>query len=264
MACGAALFNLRLALHGHADPADRHALSRTAARPDLLAVIRHGGTKEPTPEQTRLLLAVPAQRTDRRPFSDAAVVPARAARPAPGRARRRGLAARRARPSGQRASLRTLVLRAHRLQTADPAFRAELATWSPTPSRTVAAAGGPAGPSRDCATSPGPGVQRAGQDFEEEPLIARADLAPGRHRRRRSRSARPCSGSCSRPRPRDSPRRSCPRSWRCRRPGRSCAGCSAAARPPQAVLRIGHGWPVAASPRRDTIDLLAPGAANPT
>ena len=29
-------------------------------------------------------------------------------------------------------------------------------------------------------------------------------------------------------------------------------------RPPQAVLRFGHGWPVAASPRRETGDLLAP------
>ena len=29
-------------------------------------------------------------------------------------------------------------------------------------------------------------------------------------------------------------------------------------RPPQAVLRIGHGWPVAATPRRATDDLLQP------
>ena len=35
-------------------------------------------------------------------------------------------------------------------------------------------------------------------------------------------------------------------------------------RPPQAVLRIGHGWPVAATPRRKSADLLAPEAANPT
>lgn len=35
-------------------------------------------------------------------------------------------------------------------------------------------------------------------------------------------------------------------------------------RPPQAVLRIGHGWPVAATPRCKSADLLAPEAANPT
>ena len=29
-------------------------------------------------------------------------------------------------------------------------------------------------------------------------------------------------------------------------------------RPPQAVLRIGHGWPVAATPRREAGDLLMP------
>ncbi len=120
MACGAALFNLRLALHGH------HirpivTLLPDRGRPELLAVIRNGGTKEPTPEQTRLLLAVPAQRADGNPSGMAVVSPPE----------RHGL--RRAaidegawlhivddRP--QRAALWALVLRAERLQgtNADP------------------------------------------------------------------------------------------------------------------------------------------------
>jgi hypothetical protein len=120
MACGAALFNLRLALHGqHVRPIV--TLLPDRGRPELLAVIRNGGTKEPTPEQTRLLLAVPAQRADENPSGRAAVSPPE----------RHGL--RRAaidegawlhivddRP--QRAALWALVLRAERLQgpQADP------------------------------------------------------------------------------------------------------------------------------------------------
>ena len=124
MACGAALFNLRLALHGH------HirpivTLLPDRGRPDLLAVVRNGGTKEPTPEQTRLLLAVPAQRADRHPFGTAAVsLPER-------HGLRRAALAEGAwlhivddRP--QRAALWTLVLRAERLQGAHAGSRAAL------------------------------------------------------------------------------------------------------------------------------------------
>jgi nitroreductase len=131
MACGSALFNLRLALHGHRIRPIVTFLP-DHARPDLLAVIRHGGTKEPTLEQTRLRLAIPVQRADRHPFSATAVP----------RHEQHGL--RRAaldegawlhvvhdRPA--RASLRTLVLRAERLQMADPDFRTELATSGARP-----------------------------------------------------------------------------------------------------------------------------------
>lgn len=128
MACGTALFNLRLALQGYRiRPIVTFLPDR--ARPDLLAVIRHGGTKDPTPEQKQLLLAIPAQRADRRPFSTAAVP-----RHERHRLRRAAL------DEGawlhvvhdhpERVSLRTVVLRAAGLQPADPAFRTELATWN--------------------------------------------------------------------------------------------------------------------------------------
>lgn len=128
MACGTALFNLRLALHGYRIR-PIVTLLPDRAHPHLLAVVRHGGTKEPTPEQMRLLLAVPAQRTDRQPFGTAAVP----------RHEQHGL--RRAaleegawlhvmhdRP--ERVALQALVLRAERLQMADPDFRDELAMRS--------------------------------------------------------------------------------------------------------------------------------------
>jgi hypothetical protein len=230
MACGAALFNLRLALHGnHVRPTVTFFPDRS--RPGLLAVIRHGGTKEPTPEQTRLLLAIPAQRFDRRPSGATAV----------SRNEQHGL--RRAaldegawlhvvhdRP--ERALLRTLVLRAERLQTADPAFRAELATWS-------ARSGG----APDCFPA-GAGGQ---EPIEEEPLMALltshltgtvAEVQVGQALQRVLLTATAAGLATSLlrqvvevPQTREELRR-----------------LFAAARPPQAVLRI--GWPRAVKPRQ--------------
>ena len=69
VACGAALFNLRLALHGlgirplvtlHAD----------GDHPDLLASVRFGGRRPPTPVLRQLLAAVPRRHTNRLPFTD--------------------------------------------------------------------------------------------------------------------------------------------------------------------------------------------------
>ena len=97
IACGAALFNLQLALHGHGIRPIVTILP-DRARPGLLAAVRHGGTKDPTPEQQDLLRAVASRRTEppslhRCPRRHTVV-----ARPAPRRARRGGLAARRAGP----------------------------------------------------------------------------------------------------------------------------------------------------------------------
>jgi nitroreductase len=131
MACGSALFNVRLALHGHRIR-PIVTLLPDRDRPDLLAVIRNGGTKEATPEQTRLLLAVGAQQIDRNPFSAEAVFPAErhALRRA---ALEEGAWLHVVHDRSERASMRALVLRAERLQTADPEFRAELATLSGRP-----------------------------------------------------------------------------------------------------------------------------------
>jgi nitroreductase len=124
MACGSALFNLRLALHGHRIR-PIVTLLPDRDRPDLLAVIRNGGTKEPTPEQTQLLLAVPAQRTDQNAFSTASVSP-----PEQHGLRRAALGEGAwlhiVHDRAERASLWTLVLRAERLQRTDAGFRAEL------------------------------------------------------------------------------------------------------------------------------------------
>jgi Nitroreductase family len=230
MACGAALFNLRLALHGHQiRPTVTFFPDRS--RPGLLAVIRHGGTKEPTPEQKRLLLAIPAQRFDRRPL-DAAAVPRNEQHGLRRAALDEGAWLHVVHDRPERALLRTLVLRAERLQTANPAFRAELATWS---ART---AGLP-----DCLPA-GAGGQ---EPLEEEPLMALltshlagtvAEVQVGQALQRVLLTATAAGLATSLlrqvvevPQTREELRR-----------------LFAVARPPQAVLRI--GWPRAVTPRQ--------------
>ncbi|WP_297660051.1 hypothetical protein [Pseudonocardia sp.] len=125
--CGAALFNLQLALHGH-DIRPIVTILPDRARRDLLAVIRHGGTKEPTPEQRDLLRAVPLRRTNRHPYTDVPVdTPSlHALRRA---ALDEGAWLHVVQDPGQRATLRRIAARAHREQDADPVFRAEFAGW---------------------------------------------------------------------------------------------------------------------------------------
>jgi hypothetical protein len=268
LACGAALFNLRLALHSHRIR-PTVTLLPDRARPDLLAVIRHGGAKEPTPELTRLLRAVPLWRTNRRPFSPEAV-----GSPEQHALRRAAL------DEGawlhvvddreQRAALHTLLSRAHRQQTESPGFQAELAAWSarPTTERDGVSteAGSPMPEPHDTWVmrdfTGGTGRPRApGTDFEEEPLIAvltshlsgaTAEVQVGQALQRVLLTATAAGLATSFlsqvvevPQTRNELRR-----------------LIGGTRPPQAVLRFGHGWPVAASPRRAVGDLLATEAAS--
>jgi len=270
LACGAALFNLRLALHGYGIRPTVTVLP-DRARPELLAVIRHGGAKKPTPEQTRLLQAVPLWRTNRHPFSAEAVAP-----PAQHALRRaaldEGAWLHVVHDPDQRAAVHTLVLRAHRRQTADPDFRAELDAWSTRPAEqrdgVSAEAGGPMPEPYDRWVmrdfTGGTGRPRLpGKDFEEEPLIAvltshlsgtTAEVQVGQALQRVLLTATAgglatsfLSQVVEVPQTREELRR-----------------LIGGTRPPQAVLRIGHGWPVGASLRRKSVDLLAPGAVNPT
>jgi nitroreductase len=230
MVCGTALFNLRLALHGHQiRPTVTFFPDRS--RPDLLAVIRHGGTKEPTPEQTRLLLAIPAQRFDRRPFS-AAAVPRNEQHGLRRAALDEGAWLHVVHDRPDRVLLRTLVLRAERLQMADPDFRAELATWS---TRS-------AGLQDDL-----PAGADGQEPIEEEPLLALltshlvgtvADVQVGQALQRVLLTATAAGLATSLlrqvvevPQTREELRR-----------------LFRATRPPQAVLRI--GWPRAVTPRQ--------------
>ena len=164
----------------------------------------------------------------------------------------------------QRSALRTIAARAHREQDADEAFRAELAAWIATdPDRLDGVPTGAAGPRlgpqdtwvlRDFTA--GTGTDRVpGKDFETEPVIAvlsshlsgpAAEVQVGRALERVLLTATSAGLAVSFlshvvevPATREELRR-----------------LIGGTRPPEAVLRIGHGWPVPAAPRRTVEDLL--------
>lgn len=262
--CGAALFNLQLALAVQGIRPIVTILPDRERR-DLLAVIRHGGRKQPTPEQRDLLRAVSLRRTDRHPYTDAPVdTPAlHALRRA---ALDEGAWLHIVQEPGQRAALRGIAARAHREQEADPAFRAEFAGWvAAAPERRdgVPARAGGALPEpqdrwvmRDFTSGTGPD-RLPGKDFESEPVIAvlsshlsgpSAEVQVGQALQRVLLTATVnglatsfLSHIVEVPGTREELRR-----------------LISGTRPPQAVLRIGHGWPVAAVPRRAVEDLLTP------
>ena len=259
IACGAALFNLRLALAGHGIRPIVTVLP-DASRPGLAAVVRDGGRKAATREQARLLAAIPHRRTNRRPFSDEPVS-----------ARELGLLRRAAVDEGawlhvvadraERLALHTLAAEAHRSQMADPAFRAELARWTATsPDRrdgVPAAAGGPVAATpqawvmRDFTGATDPAVSA----YAEEPVIAVlsshlsgrvAEINAGQALERVLLTATAeglavsfLSQAVEVPVIRERLRR-----------------LIHGARPPQVVLRVGRGSPVAATSRRDVAELV--------
>ncbi|MEV1292019.1 nitroreductase [Pseudonocardia sp. NPDC049635] len=253
--CGAALFTLRLAL---IDAGVRPLVSRypQPGDPDLVAVVRHGGIVRATPEQRRLLEAVPRRRTNRRPFRDITVPdPARSAlRRA---AFEEGTWLHLVTDPTQLAELGRLAREAHLVQQADARFTAELAAWTGrSGSRddgVPASAGGPCPPPNqpwvvrefggDAYPRPAPAA------FESDPLIAvlsvhtdgpREELRAGEAMQRVLLTATVAGLSASFlsqlvevPEIREQARR-----------------LLGGTRPPQVVLRIGSGVPVPATPRR--------------
>lgn len=261
MGCGAALFNLRLALHGYGIRPLVTVLP-DRARPNLLAVVRRGGRKPATPEQRRLLQAVARRRTNRHPFAEEPVAgPERSAlqRAAVDEGGWLHIVDDRA----QRVKLRAIAARAHHTQMADPAFRAEFADWTghagDRADGVPATAGSPTDPQdqwvlRDYTGGSKP-ARPAGKTFEIEPLLAvltihitgsDADVQAGQALQRVLLTATAdglavsfLSHVVEVPPARDE--------LRCLING---------TRPPHAVLRIGHGWPVPPTPRRVPADMI--------
>lgn len=262
LSCGAALLNLRLALaaEGVRPVVDRMPDHR---RPTLLATVRNGGARPPTPDEVALVGAVPRRRTNRRPFAEEAVTGAHRHELLVA-ARREGAVLDVVTDPVRLEHLGALSRQAHRRQLADPRFRDELGRWSGDLGDRVdgvpARAGGPAPAPRD------PWVLRdftddrrpepAGYDgFEQEPMIGVlsshsagpiGDLRAGEALQRvlltatvQGLAVSPVSQLVELPDVREAVR--------------TLVG---SARPPQAVLRIGYGWPVTGSPRRPVEDLL--------
>ncbi|MEU6148794.1 nitroreductase [Actinosynnema sp. NPDC047251] len=254
LACGAALFNLRLALQS------RGVRPMVSLLPDsAVAEVRRGG-RFPVDEETRALLsAVPARRTNRTPFRDVPVPVAH----------RQALvrAAERERSwlhvvtdHDQRSRVRGMVARAHRAQADDDGVQAELAAWTggrphdggvPVESAGIRPAPQDEWALRDFRA----GERGPGKDFEPDPLVvvlcsfydgALGGLQAGQALQRVLLTATTLGLSASflsqpiEVRPvRDELRR-------------ALGGMVV----PQAVLRIGFGSPVPPTPRRAVRDLL--------
>jgi hypothetical protein len=263
LACGAALFNLRLALHGlgvrplvtlHAD----------GERPDLLASVRYGGRRPPTPTERELLAAVPRRRTNRRPFADEPVTSGERAALHKA-AMEEGAWLHMVQDQRERSALARLIAEAHAVQRADSAYRAEVEQWTAVGEGRddgVPAREGEHRPGaherwvkRDFTGGRGRSNTSAGIPFEREPAIAvltsygfgpSADVTAGQAMQRvlltatvEGLTASFLSQLVEVERAREELRR-----------------LIGGPRGPQVVLRIGRGWPVPATPRRAVDDLL--------
>ncbi|GAA4885892.1 Acg family FMN-binding oxidoreductase [Saccharopolyspora cebuensis] len=259
LGCGAALFTLRVALAHHGVDAAVVLPPRPAADSTLLA--RVAATSRPDGVDG-LFRSIEARRTNRRPFR-ADAVPTSAQHALAGAVEAEG-AVLHVVDRAERARLIELVHRAHAAQSADPGFRAELARWTGRSGEErrgvpVESAGPEPEPQdewvlRDFAA----GASRPrvpGKDFEDDPLIVvvavggvdwQADVRAGQAVQRMLLTATGLGLSASFlsqvvevPETRD-----------------ALCGLLGGTLRPKAVLRLGFGSPVPATPRRDPAELL--------
>jgi nitroreductase len=126
IACGAALFNLRLAVAvAGREPVVR--LLPDAAEPMLLAVLRLGGSRRADQAEEELHAAIPDRHTNRQPFSNRAVPPGVLAELLEAAAAEG--ATLHLPDHAETARLLYLVRDAERSLLDDPAYQAELASW---------------------------------------------------------------------------------------------------------------------------------------
>lgn len=259
IACGAALFNLRLALHGNGIR-PLVTILPDPYRPDLVAAIRHGGRKAATPEVSGLLAAVPRRRTDRRTSADCPPSPAEV------NALRRAAVAEGAwihviDDEAERVALLESARRAHDRRLGETAFRAELDRWTTTgPGRddgVPAAFGGPlptpwwpaddaSVPARSAERDPGAGPVVAvvlGQATGD-----RGDIQAGQALQRVLLTATVAGLGVS----------FVPHIVQVRRTREELRWLIGGTRPPQAVLQVRRGLPSAATTRRTVADLVLP------
>ncbi|MEU4772085.1 nitroreductase [Micromonospora sp. NPDC023644] len=175
IACGAALFNLRLALAVAGTPA-KVRLRPCPAEPDVVARLVPDVPRRPTPAEQALYAAIPRRFSNRAPFWPD---------PVPADARWRLAEAARAEQCwlellvGVSAvnAFAEIARSAHRVLERSPEYRAERQEWvrvTSAPDGIPAASGGPQGEPQDLLPSRGfGGLDRApGRDFEPEPLVA--------------------------------------------------------------------------------------------
>lgn len=259
LACGAALFNLRIAL---LELGVRPTVSvlPDPARPDLIAEVRSSGYRQPSPVVLRFARAIPARHTNRRPFTDSRV-PMDARHALRRAAVEEGAWLDLVTDPEERWALSRLARSAHDRQMADPAFVSELQAWTGRSEDRAdgvpARAGGPLPPPnstwvlRDFSG----GGAAPGHTYEADPVIGvlsahddgpREEVRAGEALQRVLLTATVhglavsfLSQLVEVPEARSSLQR-----------------LVSGTKPPQVVLRIGHGWPVPRTPRRDPLDLI--------
>jgi hypothetical protein len=173
ISCGAALFNLQLALQaaGRSVVVD---LLPDPRHPDLLAVLRLSSTRRATPEQRTLANAVERRVTNRRPFTERPVPPAH--RNALVHAAEIELARLVLLDTPKSLdTLATLLRRADHLQQEDTAFQRELHAWTGVDREdgVPTSAGGPR-PTGGSLLTPRqyPTKSTVERPFEQDPLVA--------------------------------------------------------------------------------------------
>ncbi|MEV0702294.1 nitroreductase family protein [Saccharopolyspora sp. NPDC050389] len=264
LACGAALFNLRLALE-HADIRPVVSLLPHLGASTALAEVRSGGRAHPRPEDTQLYEAITERHSHRNPFRDTPVSIEN--RHLLVNAAHEEHALLREVQAGERGALEGLVHRANRAQMANARFREELAAWvgraDDTTEGVPASLAGPKPEPQDQWVhrdfTAGPTSRSPGTEFESHPLLVvlcsqhdsrEADLRAGQALQRLwlTATARGLVASML------SQVIEVPET--CEELRRLLGGSVT----PQALLRIGHGAPSAATPRRDAGDMLVNGA----
>jgi len=255
IACGAALFNLRIAVAaGGREPVTR--LLPDPAEPLLLATVRLGGRHRPGEDDRDLLAVIPARHTNRRPFS---------ARPVPPGVLAELVQAAQLEGAvldlpGHDETLRLLgvVADAETDLLADPGYRAELARWAGgerDQDGIPASATGPRDPHgrtpvRDFLGGAAPDYEW----FEDAPQLAVLS-APGNAKEDWLRAGQAlervlltatlrgiAAGILTQPLETHD-------AWLVRDPGAGTGW-------PQLILRLGYGLPVPATPRRPVRDVL--------
>ncbi len=185
--CGAALFNLRLALAVHGSPATVR-LQPDPDVPELLARLTPGPPRRPTPDEVRLYRAITHRRSNRMPFLDKSVpIDTRTELKSAAHAENGWLDL----LLGPTAVELTaeMVRAADRALRRDDGYQAELAAWTRRDSSATdgvpSAAGGPAPAPHELlarrdfggrepagGTDSGGHEPAGGTDFEREPLLA--------------------------------------------------------------------------------------------
>ena len=257
IACGAALFNMRLAVA----VAGRHPVVQLLPDPDqplLLARVCLGAPHRVEPQERELHAAITRRHTNRRPFSGRRVPPGVLAELTEAALLEGAIL--HILDHGETVRVLALAQEAERLQSADPAYRAELAHWAGGVRDTEGIPDSALGPrSPDSPTPvrdfpPGRPAPRRYEWFEDSPQLTvlsmhsggRLDwLRAGQALQRVLLTATDRAIAVS---PLTQPLETAD-AWLVRDP-------RTGSEQPQMILRIGYGLPVSPAPRRPVAEIL--------